>query len=741
MKQPMSSWAVVVSHLFLARVPILGLFALIALGFFGLCGPSTLTNMMLMGNLKQLALSAFFACLFASLCGLLLLTIWKLAEIRFQVRPLKLPSWLDNATAYRGFVAQPAALILIAALGLQNTPEEDGFCYWYAALAIAAGILAAALVIVLIEKVRGFFVRKLLPSLQRRVKRPLTRPLRVFGPGFYDEGQQGLQPGQALAFTTLGILISFYIGGYFGLEPSLEESPQLAPTLVYILGWFMLLVSFFSGVSFYLDRYRVPVLLGLLAGLIILGFVAPKDHYFSVKQLETDPPEAVQALQARLDLQRQGLRDEKPVLTVVAASGGGIQAAAWTAQVLTGLQERFGEDFTRSIYLVSSVSGGSAGLFHYLHGFDPEQAAPDRETLASIREAAKASSLEATAWGLIYPDFLRAFFPFFVKKHKDRAWAMERAWLRNAKQQKLLPEDLGENGPWLSDWMKGTREGWLPSVVFNSTIVEDGRQLQLATFDVAKLRADNGPKDQDLFEPPRGTAPRSLTDVSGNLLDLPTVTAARLSSTFPFVTPVARPQWDDKGNEKLRLARFHAADGGYFDNQGVVSAIEWILAMNEEEVLDQFSKIVFIQVNAFPEPCESSGQSREAGLLSWLESTTAPARTLEKVRTSSQLWRNSLELQALIGTISDDSEDFENENSRPSKVLPVVIQPPQDCKGPGANPPLSWYLSEKDKKWIEKTWEELEMRFTKSEKYPAFEELEKLFQPTSPTAPKQDNAA
>jgi hypothetical protein len=51
---------------------------------------------------------------------------------------------------------------------------------------------------------------------------------------------------------------------------------------------------------------------------------------------------------------------------VVAASGGGITASLWTARVLTALQGEVGTDFTRSIRLISSVSGGSVGTMYFL---------------------------------------------------------------------------------------------------------------------------------------------------------------------------------------------------------------------------------------------------------------------------------------------------------------------------------------------------------------------------------------
>jgi len=58
--------------------------------------------------------------------------------------------------------------------------------------------------------------------------------------------------------------------------------------------------------------------------------------------------------------------DGKRTLVVVTAAGGGIQASAWTAQVLTGLHERYKNTFTQSIGVISAVSGGSVGVMFFL---------------------------------------------------------------------------------------------------------------------------------------------------------------------------------------------------------------------------------------------------------------------------------------------------------------------------------------------------------------------------------------
>ena len=57
--------------------------------------------------------------------------------------------------------------------------------------------------------------------------------------------------------------------------------------------------------------------------------------------------------------------DGKATMVVIAASGGGIQASAWTAKVLANMDQQC-PAFSESIGLVSGVSGGSVGSMYYV---------------------------------------------------------------------------------------------------------------------------------------------------------------------------------------------------------------------------------------------------------------------------------------------------------------------------------------------------------------------------------------
>jgi hypothetical protein len=104
------------------------------------------------------------------------------------------------------------------------------------------------------------------------------------------------------------------------------------------------------------------------------------------------------------------------------------------------------------------------------------------------------------------------------------------------------------NGPSsLGPWRTDARNHGRPAVIFNTTLVETGERFIFPTVDIE-----------------RSSGRRSFHDVEGyKSLDLSAITAARLSATFTYVTPVSRALCCPP-----RQHRYHVADGGYYDNYG-----------------------------------------------------------------------------------------------------------------------------------------------------------------------------
>src|SRR5262249_1527600 len=202
-------------------------------------------------------------------------------------------------------------------------------------------------------------------------------------------------------------------------------------------------------------------------------------------------------------------------VVVVSAAGGGIQAAAWTARVLAGLHEDLGPEFTRRIRFISAVSGGAGGGMYFVDAFTPKGPPSGTEPDAAVY-AACTSSLSAVAWGVAYPDFLRAFSPFPIAPEVDRGWALEQSWGLH----------LIEPQATLRDWRQGVAQGWRPATAFNATVAETGQRLVLTTAAFPITRASSF---GDRYK----------------AADVPVLRAARLAATFPYVSPMAKALWSE----------------------------------------------------------------------------------------------------------------------------------------------------------------------------------------------------
>lgn len=373
-------------------------------------------------------------------------------------------------------------------------------------------------------------------------------------------------------------------------------------------------------------------------------------------------------------------KDTGQVLTIVCASGGGIEASAWTARVLTSLDEEFQQPFANSIGLISSVSGGSVGAMYYLdHRFRHNNAVLDNEDVVIEAEV---PGLSAALWGLIGPDTFRWFtYGLPIRYSKiDRGWALEQAW-RGAPRS-LNPEQhvIDEK---FSEWRNALRQGKLPAVVFNATNVYTGYPVLIGTTEIPK----HVPKTDPSARETDTSAPEHVIQIGdegqyGNA-DIAVATAARLSASFPYVTPVAAAVCSDGRRcpgapDAKTCSRTYLCDGGYFDNFGVWSAVNWLEAvLKDEQRRKRFKKIVILEIWSAP--------FDKPGKLPPVNQLIAPVSAILNVRTASQLARNEAEIRLL-----------QNEH-RDLNIEEVTFAVPE----PG---PLSWMLSDRQKDQIKTDW-------------------------------------
>jgi hypothetical protein len=542
-----------------------------------------------------------------------------------------------------------------------------------------------------------------------------------------DNGARGLPWSGVwltVSFWAVTVVVYLLIDLYKQWSPAARTLPALGFVLLLLMNvnWFL------AALTFFYDRFRTPLLgLFVLAAVMAVYLTSSSDNYYRLQPgvLQSISPHQVLA---------QRIADEKPII-VVTTAGGGIQANAWTVRVLAGLQSFVpGGKFADSVTLVSSVSGGATGALFFLSqyhqgadaahgGFSPEKICKKVSAAATVDEClmdiAERPGLDDVAWALAYRDVPRVVFPYFTGVagrlfsklgtgflkldqeeglYLDRGRMLERSWAQRGISGKL------------SDWQAGLTEGWRPASIFNSTIAETGEAFLFSTTDFGSADAPSSPE----HEAPTGRR-RPQTETfkhSYPSSDVDLVTAARLASGFPFVLPAARPLHtskspDDESEQSLELRR-HLIDGGYYDNYGVDSAVQWL-----DEALQHLRnvnsrlprEILIVQIRSFPgkEVSTASGPSSSADppplYRGWPFQLIAPVVGLLNVRSTGQLLHDRYELSLLQdkwGTVDFVNRAGQVEHRPRIRFAGFEFQ--------DHSAPLSFAMNEKQKRSIDKVW-------------------------------------
>ena len=280
------------------------------------------------------------------------------------------------------------------------------------------------------------------------------------------DGTTGLRPGHGLAFGLCVSSIALYVGT--GFATSSIARPALASALAFVL-LLVLMLTWLTGFAVFLfDRLRIPLVLLFTTWVLIVTYfidpVFPTDHIYKTESLEDASPPA--------ELSQLFAGTGTPI--VVAASGGGIQAAAWTARVMTALDGISG--FRSNVRLVSAVSGGSLATMNLLvswPGCGSSAAGTVPASVVDVNVVSRESSLHAVGWGLVFKDLPRSVLPFFSNPYVDRGSVLEDAWKHEMLQ--LQPSPL------LASWRTRAAEHGCPGVVFNAMVAETGEPMLFST--------------------------------------------------------------------------------------------------------------------------------------------------------------------------------------------------------------------------------------------------------------------
>ena len=532
---------------------------------------------------------------------------------------------------------------------------------------------------------------------------------------------------------------------YWLFKPTLHIQLPLenVPPAGFIYALLLPLIWIVSALWVFLYRYRFAFYLTIVI-TFLFTFAATRSFVETTIGGPTHTYDVVPYASAKLldpkaildPLKRKGHKN----LIIVAASGGGILAAGWTGQVLTKLHEAYPE-FSKELRLISSVSGGSVGAAHYVNSLSEvsrhKESAPRAAALRNVAKDTMRSSLASTAYGVAFPDFKRVVWPFWVDQEFDRARLIEADWRRisNCRKQALdkltIPQDFRSfcrqlptaeqnKRMLLSEFHDQIEMGDKPAMIFNATVMETGERVGITPISTLRSRWSGLSSKTGQPHPVRHAYARTLSEylaaekedtdpskvdqgerknatcdpsVYHNGYDIDLWTAARLSATFSYVSPAARAACFNARAERVPASpdstgRLHLIDGGYHDNYGVASALNWLTsALEAYDNALPVSRIALIEIRAKPDIPKSTARTE------WSSAWLGPFWGLLSSWGYAQTSANDTAVDQFISRFKKQFSQSVNG----IKFESFVFVP--DWSGP-----LSWHLSTAQKKRLCEAW-------------------------------------
>lgn len=491
-------------------------------------------------------------------------------------------------------------------------------------------------------------------------------------------------PVAAIALVSLGVVV------VFAIYP-VRVGRAIGP--LWVLGLFAANTVFFGSIAVWLyARFHVPIVRLGLAAAVLFG-LWNENHRVRTVSDSLPVVTARKTLDAHLDewlASPNHVGKARVPVVLVAAAGGGLRAAYWTAATLATLQDG-DSTFAGDVFAISGVSGGSVGAALFtslvkdartpstskrLSTCSAELTADDSARVAALPYTAcvhafmRDDFLSPVLAKIVGPDLVQRFLPIALPK-TDRSLGLEESW----------EESYGRVMD--STWQQGLTQlvadssirTMIPALLLNSTHVETGRRYIAGTVRV----------DQEFGD---------AADVLELLQhDMPLSTAAHNSARFTYVSPAGHLERGD-GREYGRVV-----DGGYFENSGLVTLHEVYDAIVRRHDPRLVPIVVYLcndPIGCAPDDTRRQGYADSLGRVSStsLNEVLSPVRAVLNARDARAALAQS-ELRGILG----DSNFVQLNVCRDS--VAVVVSDSARARDRTVSPPLGWLLSGMSKEWMD----------------------------------------
>ena len=399
----------------------------------------------------------------------------------------------------------------------------------------------------------------------------------------------------AIVSIFAAFLFLVFIG--FVLDYAFFQLPAAASITIF----FSILIGVAAAVTYFLQSWSIPYLIGLVLLLNIFykaDLIDPRNKAYGINYLNKDERPAytrenllAQCTTANTEADKQNMisilntwkkkqDSEKPLLVLVNTSGGGHRSATFTMSVLQYLDSITKGSILKKTFLINGASGGMIGAAYF------------RE-LYLRREQGKKINLQDNKYvDDIAGDLLNPLFTSFFARDlispaqkfsvgpyryvKDRGYAFE---------QKLSSNTRGFLDKQLKDYAEDEKQANIPLMFFSSVVTRDSRKMIISTQPVRfmmRAPADSGnqpPVDPDAIDFTTFFArqdPYSIRMLS----------ALRMNATFPVVLPnVWLPS-----NPVIDVM-----DAGLRDNYGQETTLRFLISF-DDWIKENTSGVLIIQI-------------------------------------------------------------------------------------------------------------------------------------------------
>ncbi len=310
----------------------------------------------------------------------------------------------------------------------------------------------------------------------------------------------------------------------------------------------------------------VPLLFALAAGAVDnheVRQVAAANLAPRAASIQTDALAWLKAQETEFRAAR-ARGDEWFTVYVASAEGGGLRAAYWTANVLGELDNATEGRFSRRLFALSGVSGGSLGAAAFIaevRHTAPCNAPEGADARSCLRHFLRGDFLSPMVAYFLFPDLMQRFLPFVTIRSFDRARGLERSW--EASWFETHPQ--ARSNPFAAAYDELTSsENTLPRLFLNGTKVETGKRVLISP---AAFDQDEMPDVHDLFA------------IGARRWSVPLSAAVHLSARFPYVSPAAKICNDGAEICAAEAVWGRIVDGGYHENSGAQTAANLLRAL------------------------------------------------------------------------------------------------------------------------------------------------------------------